>query len=310
MYEPTAKAPPWNANEAVFGIFFAPRKPARATKIPPLRLTGTSLFPHVAGSPGSPYLASIIAHAAALVSVPAPPAYVTKARSSSSFARKRDFASEVSFFVSASSFRSRIAAVVMVKWWTAGSPRGNLVCTMNSPNFAELVENVREHGVLLPVYYFDGRVLDGNRRALAGLQLGIPFERVVLDDAEAAARVLWSLHPERAHSQFAAKLPLMAAARMLGASPSAVAKLRRPPKIPKPYTPRPGREVHLRLTDPTRDTLRALCQELRCTVREALTACVWAASDERFGRLVSYHVGRDRAQKKAPAREQGRGAET
>jgi ParB/Sulfiredoxin domain len=148
----------------------------------------------------------------------------------------------------------------------------------HAPEFSQLVESIREYGAFLPVYYFEGEVLDGSRRARACLEAGRTFTRVFLPTVEAAAKVLYTLHPERAHRRFAASLPLLDAARLLGASPSAVVHLRKKPKQKKRYATPKGLKLRALLDERTSRHWQQLLSEHRCKVNEAIAALIWSTS--------------------------------
>jgi hypothetical protein len=64
---------------------------------------------------------------------------------------------------------------------------------------ASLEDSVRECGLMLPVYeYPQGVVIDGERRKALAVMLGKPFQVVILPSEQAALRLLWELHPDRA----------------------------------------------------------------------------------------------------------------
>jgi len=66
---------------------------------------------------------------------------------------------------------------------------------------AELCSSLKAVGPLLPTIWFEGRIIDGNRRERFCGQLGIETRKLVLSRDEAPA-ALWQLHPERAAKLF------------------------------------------------------------------------------------------------------------
>jgi len=167
----------------------------------------------------------------------------------------------------------------------------------HAPDFAQLVENIREHGPILPVYYFEGRVLDGSRRALACFETGKAFVRVVIRDREQAARLLWSLHPDRALAEFGRGLSVADAAQLLGASPSAVILARRQPRR-RGYPPPSGLKLRAMLSPALAPSWRVLLVEHRCTVSEAINALVSALAHDEVRSRFAYYLTRDRKKKR------------
>ncbi len=66
-----------------------------------------------------------------------------------------------------------------------------------------LRESIRNGGVLTPVLWHRGELLDGKRRLDACGELGIQCPSVTVDDTTEAARMLWAAHPRRAYERFA-----------------------------------------------------------------------------------------------------------
>lgn len=61
-----------------------------------------------------------------------------------------------------------------VKW----HPFADIFPWIEGPAFDELVEDIRKNGVLEPIVFLDGQVLDGRNRYMAARQLGIEYPRV------------------------------------------------------------------------------------------------------------------------------------
>lgn len=63
---------------------------------------------------------------------------------------------------------------VGVKW----HPYAEIFPWIDGPAFEDLVEDIRKHGVLEPIVFLDGAVLDGRNRYMAARELGIEYPRV------------------------------------------------------------------------------------------------------------------------------------
>src|SRR5689334_20533953 len=63
-------------------------------------------------------------------------------------------------------------------------PAANLFPMMTEPEFDELQDDIREHGQILPIILYDGKILDGRNRAMACHKLGKApkVETLVCDD--------------------------------------------------------------------------------------------------------------------------------
>lgn len=68
-----------------------------------------------------------------------------------------------------------------------------------------LAESIRNNGVLVPVIWYDGQLIDGSRRLDVCGQLERECPSRTITDRVEAARVLWSMHPRRAYQRFAPK---------------------------------------------------------------------------------------------------------
>lgn len=58
--------------------------------------------------------------------------------------------------------------------------------------------SINKIGQILPVYWWQNQILDGEKRREACLQLGLYPDEIYLETEEEARAVLWQLHPERA----------------------------------------------------------------------------------------------------------------
>lgn len=154
----------------------------------------------------------------------------------------------------------------------------------------ELRELIRRRGHLFPVYYFHGEVIDGSKRLIAATLERYPIAIVTLDAQEDAAQVLWRMHPAQAHERFARDLPLLAAARLLGASASAVAQLRRPAPKPRKYkSPKALTGFRARLPSELVDSWAELAAHYHITYSEGVSCLVRYAVDnpETFARWLT-----------------------
>lgn len=70
----------------------------------------------------------------------------------------------------------------------------------NSEQWADWVlsASIRQCGIVVPVLYHRGSLLDGARRMALASEQGLECPRVDIDSEVQAARMLWRLHPERA----------------------------------------------------------------------------------------------------------------
>jgi ParB-like chromosome segregation protein Spo0J len=82
---------------------------------------------------------------------------------------------------------------------------------IEGPEFDELVADIKERGLALPIELYEGKILDGRNRYRACLQLGIEPLVVTYAGADPAARVT-SLNLRRRH--LTASQRAMAAAKM------------------------------------------------------------------------------------------------
>ena len=90
-------------------------------------------------------------------------------------------------------------------------PLANCLPLIEGPEFDELVADIKERGLALPIELYDGKILDGRNRYRACLRLGIEPLIVTYAGADPAARVT-SLNLRRRH--LTASQRAMAAAKM------------------------------------------------------------------------------------------------
>ncbi len=64
-----------------------------------------------------------------------------------------------------------------VRW----HPYADIFPWIEGPAFRELVEDIRKNGVLEPIVFLDGAILDGRNRYMAARELGIEYPRVEYD---------------------------------------------------------------------------------------------------------------------------------
>lgn len=70
----------------------------------------------------------------------------------------------------------------------------------NAELWAEWVlsASIRQCGILIPVLYYRGELLDGSRRETLSRSIGCACPRLDLTSETQAARLLWRVHPARA----------------------------------------------------------------------------------------------------------------
>ena len=102
-----------------------------------------------------------------------------------------------------------------------------------------LRENIRENGLIWPIYYFEGRILDGHKRRIAAIETGRPVKIYKLTSRNEAASVLFSFHPRRALERFPAS-NIIAASQLYSVPLKALAKYFIPAKKNYPERRRTG----------------------------------------------------------------------
>ena len=75
-------------------------------------------------------------------------------------------------------------------------PAADAFPMMNGKRFSELVDDIREHGLIEAITLFEGKILDGRNRYKACLELGIDPKTKQISDVDPWAYV-WSLNGER-----------------------------------------------------------------------------------------------------------------
>lgn len=147
------------------------------------------------------------------------------------------------------------------------------------PSDLQLLESIREHGLLLPVYTHLGVVIDGAKRLAYALQLGKPIKYRAIDDVQSARAFLWSLHPERALQRFCGEgcgHTLSQHVSMYGARPAkmkvAMALLNPPPAREQRRSY--DRRRYVRLPEQTDRELRATAGSLRARQQEVIVAAL------------------------------------
>lgn len=159
------------------------------------------------------------------------------------------------------------------------------------PERAKLRENIRERGVILPVFFFGDEVIDGAKRMACADETAQKWKRVDLETEEEAARVLWGFHPERALRRFGGELPLLKQADLFGARPSEVVEVRKrleaPPKKKK-QTPEYRRRItQIRLEGDAASLIGRLRNECRSNFSEIIEAALEVANREKLERRIS-----------------------
>lgn len=147
-----------------------------------------------------------------------------------------------------------------------------------APHYSQVLESVRSNGQILPVYTFNGGILDGLQRQMAALECGLqPHFREL--SAREAPVVLFSLHPERAVAQFGEGLFLTQQCELFSARPAQVLAARRaiaPPAEPPKKWPRNYRTGKQTITLPgsLKVDLVTLSAELRCSQQDVLVCAL------------------------------------
>lgn len=166
------------------------------------------------------------------------------------------------------------------------------------PSDAELVESVALHGLILPVFLLHGLVLDGERRHKAALSIGLTVTYQELETPERAARVLWSLHPERALTRFCEGLTLTECCKLLGARPAEIIRYRPKQKAEptkRKHTRRDySRRMYLKFDAQTKRELVALSEELNAQQTEILRAAFRICDREAIAQAIKKERGSKR----------------
>jgi N6-adenosine-specific RNA methylase IME4/ParB-like chromosome segregation protein Spo0J len=79
-------------------------------------------------------------------------------------------------------------------------PAAGLFPMMDEQRHAELVADIREHGLLVPIVLCEGKILDGRNRYRACLELGVESETCLFDGTNTEAiNYVWSANFHRRH---------------------------------------------------------------------------------------------------------------
>jgi hypothetical protein len=149
--------------------------------------------------------------------------------------------------------------------------------------FAEVLESVDRYGPFLPVFFWAGRVIDGDKRREACLQVGKQWQERHLTTREEAAELLWTLHPGRALWDFGKGLTLPELCALFAARPSQVLAVQRalaPQPPPKPWRKAKEHLMHLRMGGEAVAKLRALKKQLRASIQDIVECSVELAAPE------------------------------
>lgn len=73
---------------------------------------------------------------------------------------------------------TRVHSVDDIKPSYPWHPYANLFPIIDGDNFDELVSDIEENGVLDPIVFYEGKVLDGRNRYLAAERLGVGYPRI------------------------------------------------------------------------------------------------------------------------------------
>jgi hypothetical protein len=109
-------------------------------------------------------------------------------------------------------------------------------------NDRELRLNLAAIGALLPVFIYEGRVIDGARRERLCGELGLRIERHDCATLQEACSVLWSHHPVRA-LELAGPRGLLELAELCSVSPTAIARVKQAIRGPRKRTERAPRQT-------------------------------------------------------------------
>lgn len=90
---------------------------------------------------------------------------------------------------------------------------------------ASILQSIRSAGQLTPGITFNGKLLDGKKRAAACARLGIQFRTIEATSRTHALRMLWPLEPERALQICGEHLNAMQCAGILNADRAEVAEV-------------------------------------------------------------------------------------
>lgn len=157
--------------------------------------------------------------------------------------------------------------------------------------YPQVLESVRNIGQLLPVYLWQGAVLDGAKRHQACLETGNQPKFETLTDEHAAASLLWSLHPHRAIEMFASGRTLVDLCVLCSAKPSSVLAImreldrKRDAGAPKRYERRAyHKRMTVRFPEDAHRIVYSLAKLHATTKQDVIVAALRAAATEAIVR--------------------------
>lgn len=158
------------------------------------------------------------------------------------------------------------------------------------PKDAELLESVREDGVFLPVYFFEGEIIDGRKRMAAAEATAQDFERVDLEDERRAARLLWNLHPKRALLRFGSGRTLSQLCEFFGVRALSIIDARKalaplPPQYDR--TPEYRRQLHVRLDNEASARLNEMSKATNSRFGHVISAALLVANRDHVAAVLS-----------------------
>lgn len=121
--------------------------------------------------------------------------------------------------------------------WGMSTPNQQMHDVFSRMPDAELRSSLLTIGPILPVYQWNGMVIDGARRLDWCNRLGISIRKEQLESRKAAACLLWALHPDRCLTVFHCRT-LDDCAELYGSTPARVASVRAG-AFPRPPEPAP-----------------------------------------------------------------------
>jgi hypothetical protein len=161
-------------------------------------------------------------------------------------------------------------------------------------HYPQILESVRNVGQILPLYIYQGSELDGRLRQQAALECGLEVKMQIIHDEQAAATLLWSLHPDRAIAEFDRGQSLTDLSILFSASPRIVHAARRARAIePAPKYERRDykKKMSVRLLPDCKRTLIDWARDMRSPQQDVICAALRIADAE----LVRAELGRMRA---------------
>lgn len=171
--------------------------------------------------------------------------------------------------------------------------------------------DVRAWGISQPVYYWQGRLIDGRKLARAARLCGVePLLQVDLETEEEAQRHLGRTHPERAlklwpcssASEAAERfgLPLSRVARFFQPAPRAKRPQARKRRTGKRTRARLGgpRKVEIYLAPHLRATVDENSESIRVSMSDYIRGCILVASPQQVqSKLIAVSIAEARRAK-------------